>query len=90
MLALAIGHFGEAVSRQIYQALVIAEIEEVDQLCAPGRLAGPRELPPVNNNIDRTRLARVGSARHGDFYASVLRELPQGIGAFDKTGIREL
>jgi hypothetical protein len=90
MLAHGIGYPGKPIPGQVDQPLLVGELEKIDQLRPSRGLAGPGELPPINNNIDGTRLNGVGSTGNGDLASRIGRELIQGIGTLDKCGIRVL
>ncbi len=83
-------HPGETVARQIHESLLFPKAEKIDELGPTWCLAGARELPAVDDDIDRTRLAGIGAAGHRDLDARVWRKLLEGIGALDKAGIWEL
>ena len=83
-------HLGEAVARQIHQALAIAQIKEVHELGSARRLAGSGELPTVNNNVDGTGFAGIGAPGDGHLRAAIGQELGSCICARYEPGIWEL
>ncbi len=90
MAAHGIGHPGEAVTGKVHEALAVAQLEEVDELRPPGRLAGSRKLSPVDDDIDRARFARVRTTRDRDLRSLVRNELRPGVGALQESGFRVL
>ncbi len=53
------GDFREAVTRQVDQSLPFPDIEKIDELGPPGRLAGFRKLPAIHDSVDRAGFARI-------------------------------
>jgi len=75
MVTLLVGHFRKSIAWQVDEALIALQAEEIDQLCAAWRFAGPRELPPIDDDVNRTRLAGIRPASDGDFRTRVRNEL---------------
>ena len=90
MLARCIRDAGETVPGQIDEALPVPQAEKVDELRPAWRFAGPRELPPVDNNIDRARLAGVRAPGDGHLDTTVGHKLLRRVGARNKSGFRVL
>ena len=76
-----IGHFGKSVAGQIDETHAVPKLKEVYELGPAGGFAGPRELTPVDYDVDSTRFSRVRAPCHGDLPAVVRQELLWRVGA---------
>jgi hypothetical protein len=65
----------EAVTGQIDEPPLRRDLEKVDQLRAPGRLAHARELAHARDEIDRRRFARIGPPDERHLAADVVGEV---------------
>ena len=65
------GHTSKSVSGQIDESLVLPQRKKVNELRPARQFAGARELPPVDDCVDGTRLSGIGTARNGDLPATI-------------------
>ena len=81
-------HLGEAVAGQVDEPAAGFELEEIEQAGRTGALAGPRQPLALGDRIDGARLARVGTAGHGNLGTDIGRQLHELVGAGDETDVR--
>jgi hypothetical protein len=67
-------------------ALLFADAEKVDELRAPRRARGPRQLAIAREAVDSAALAGVGATGEGDFPALVRGTLGDAGGADEERG----
>ena len=77
-------YLGVTVTRQVDQAALVIQAEEVEQLGTTRGLRGTRQVG-VGQGVQRARLAGVGTAGEGHFQALVVRALVD-LGGADEEG----
>ena len=77
-------YLGVTVTRQVDQAALVIQAEEVEQLGTTRGLRGTRQVG-VGQGVQRARLAGVGAAGEGHFQALVVRALVD-LGGADEEG----
>ena len=70
--------FGETITWQVYQANLIGDAEEIDELCSARSTRGPRQFTVTGERINRTRLSRIASPGKGYLATKVCRRIAQG------------
>ena len=65
-------------------------MEEIDEPGSARCLTGTRKLAPIDNDIDRARLAGIRAPGDSDLTACIRGELIAGVGALNKASFRVL
>src|ERR1700722_7658727 len=69
------GHLGESIPREVTQTAFVAQLEEIDQLCAPGCGAHSRQTCTLSDYVDSGGFAGVRASREGNFSSQIRGEL---------------
>ena len=80
------GHLGEAVAGEVDQGEGAVDVEEVEQLGAPGGGGGAHQPAAVEEGVDQAALADVAAPGKGDLRQGRGRAGRQGRGAGDEAG----
>ena len=84
VVTFSIGYTGEAVAGEIDETSIVAQAEEINELRSARRLAGARELAPIDDHIDRAGLSAIRSTGKGNLSSRIRDELRSCVGALDK------
>src|SRR6185295_11935179 len=86
---LDLGRRGVTVARQIHDATLAAEVEEIHEPRPTRSAAHAREPMPLEDGVDRARLAHVRATGEGDLRSMVGWKLRRLRGAHEKLHVRE-
>lgn len=82
-------HLGITVAGQVHQPPPAAQVEEIDHLRAPRRLADERQAPAPSERIDRARLADVRAASERNLRPALGRQVGGFRGGGEETRLLE-